>query len=214
MPSNPACPGDEEILEAVRVLQGGGTPDAFGVIFRRFYPPLYKLFANQSSLREEADDLAQATLWRAYQKIGLYRPESGAPFEAWLRTMAENVWKNAVRDQGADKRVALRDALSLPAEDGEAGDGTSAPVEALADAEPSPEQAVLALEGTRVLKEAIEGLPPGMRLCAELRYFSDLKYQQIADATGIGLNSVRSQLFEVRERLKPVLEAYFQAADL
>jgi len=65
-----------------------------------------------------------------------------------------------------------------------------------------------------VLKEAIEGLPPGMRRCAELQLFGELKYQEIADLTGIGLNSVRSQLFEVRQRLKPVLETYFQGADL
>jgi RNA polymerase sigma factor (sigma-70 family) len=213
MPSNPACPGDEEILEAVRVLQAGGAPEAFGVIFRRFYRPLFKFFANQPLLREEADDLAQATLWRAYQKIGLYSPDSGAAFGAWLRKMAENVWKNAVRGRQADKRTALREALSFSAEDGDARDGTSAPVAAVADPEPSPEQAVLDLERTRVLREAIEALPPGMRRCAELRLFDELKYQEIAALTGIGLNSVRSQLFEVRQRLQPVLDAYFQGAD-
>ncbi len=213
MPSNPACREDEEILEAVRILQGGGAPEAFGVIFRRFYNPLFKFFANQPLLRADADDLVQATLWRAYQKIELYSADSGAAFGGWLRKMAENVWKNAVREQQADKRVALWEALSLSAEDGEARDGTPAPVAALADPEPSPEQALLDLERTRVLQDAIEALPPGMRRCAELRLFDELKYQEIADLTGVGLNSVRSQLFEVRQRLKPVLDAYFQGAD-
>jgi RNA polymerase sigma factor (sigma-70 family) len=65
-----------------------------------------------------------------------------------------------------------------------------------------------------VLRDAIESLPPGMRQCTELRLFADLKYQEISRITGIGLNSVRSQLFEARQRLKPVLDHYFQGADL
>jgi DNA-directed RNA polymerase specialized sigma24 family protein len=53
-----------------------------------------------------------------------------------------------------------------------------------------------------------------MRRCTELRLLADLKYQEIASLTGIGLNSVRSQLFEARQRLKPILDHYFQGADL
>jgi DNA-directed RNA polymerase specialized sigma24 family protein len=65
-----------------------------------------------------------------------------------------------------------------------------------------------------MLQAAIEALPPGMRQCAELRLFSDLRYREISDVTGIGLNSVRSQLFEARKRLKPILDEYFQGAEL
>ncbi len=44
--------------------------------------------------------------------------------------------------------------------------------------------------------------------------FGDLQYQEISDVTGIGLNSVRSQLFEARKRLKPILDQYFRGAEL
>ena len=43
---------------------------------------------------------------------------------------------------------------------------------------------------------------------------ADLRYREISDVTGIGLNSVRSQLFEARKRLKPVLDEYFQGGRL
>ena len=199
MPPNTACTEDEEIRAAIRALQAGADPDAFEAIFRCFYRPLYNFFSNRPALRQEADDLAQATLIRALQNIHQYRFE--ANFEAWLLRIAENVWKNTVRDQLAVKRGAL-----LTSQEPQAADGPHHP----ADDVPGPEDLVLAEERTRVLREAIETLPPGMRKCAELRLYGDLEYQEIAKITGIGLNSVRSQLFEARQRLRPVLEEYFQ----
>jgi RNA polymerase sigma-70 factor (ECF subfamily) len=201
MPQKSALSEDEEILQAVQMLQGGASSDVFEVIFRRFYAPLRTFFANRPALQDEAEDLAQATLFRAFERIHLYRPEADASFAAWLRAIAENVWKNSVRERLAVKRV-------LP------GEAVEAAEEPSRDERPNPEEVLLAHERTRVLQEALESLPPGMRRCTELRLFADLKYQEIANITGIGLNSVRSQLFEARQRLKPVLDHYFQGADL
>jgi RNA polymerase sigma-70 factor (ECF subfamily) len=201
MPQKPVLSEDEEILQAVQALQSGASSDAFEGIFRRFYAPLRTFFANRPALQDEAEDLAQATLFRAFKRIHLYRPEAGASFAAWLRAIAENVWKNSVRERLAVKRA-------LP---GEAVEAAEEPPSR--DERPNPEEVLLAHERTRVLQEALESLPPGMRRCTELRLFADLKYQEIANITGIGLNSVRSQLFEARQRLKPVLDHYFQGAD-
>jgi RNA polymerase sigma-70 factor (ECF subfamily) len=199
---------DEGILEAVQALQGGAPSAAFEVIYNRYRRPLYYFFANQSALREEAEDLAQATLWRAFERIHQYQPEEHASFGAWLRTIAENLWKNAVRDGQALKRSVPGETVELPEGDAEgaARDTPRAPA-------PDPEEAVLARERTRVIQEAIVSLPEGMRRCAELRIGGDLKYEDIARILGIGLNSVRSQLFEARRRLKPVLDTYFQGVE-
>ena len=216
MPWNPSSPGDEEILAAVQALQGGAPSAAFEVIFRRYYSSLFKFFANQTALRDEAEDLAQATLLRAYERISLYTPDAAASFGAWLRAIAENIWKNAVRERLAVKRAVPGEAAEIPVE-GPVEAGFSGPAtggEVPRDKRPNPEEVLLAHERTRVLQAAIDSLPPGMRRCTELRLFADLKYQDIASITGIGLNSVRSQLFEARKRLKPVLDDYFQGADL
>ena len=44
-------------------------------------------------------------------------------------------------------------------------------------------------------------------------FYGDLKDREISNATGIGLAAVRSQLYEARKRLKPLLEQYFQGVD-
>jgi RNA polymerase sigma-70 factor (ECF subfamily) len=195
-------PEDEVILQAVRALQAGAGPDAFTPIYRRFIRPIHSFFAHQSLLREEAEDLAQITLQRAYEKIHQYRFE--ARFETWLRQIGENVWRNAVRDRQAAKRAVELEPLEQAGAEG--WDMSSR----LADPAPTPEQAALAEERRKVLQEAVEALPADMRRCTELRVFMDLQYQEISAVTGIGLNTVRSQLFEARKRLEPVLAKYFQ----
>src|SRR3954451_3598584 len=116
----PSAPRDEEeILVAVRALQNGAGQDAFGVIFRHFYRPLFRFFANQPALREEAEDLTQVTLFRAYEKIDQYRFE--ASFSAWVRQIGENVWKNAVRARQAAKRALLGEAREPAAGEAETG---------------------------------------------------------------------------------------------
>jgi RNA polymerase sigma-70 factor, ECF subfamily len=212
MPPDPPSLGDEEILAAVRALQNGAGRDTFEVIFRRFFRPLFKFFASQPTLREEAEDLAQASLLLAYERIHQYRFE--ASFAAWVRQIGENVWKNAIRERQAVKRPRIVEAPAAAAEGEWDGTALAALEERVPDEALNPEEEALAGERTRMLQEAIEALPPGMRQCAKLRLFSDLRYREIADVTGIGLNSVRSQLFEARKRLKPILDEYFQGAEL
>jgi RNA polymerase sigma factor (sigma-70 family) len=200
---------DEEILAAVRALQAGAGSDAFEPIFSRFYRSLFLFFANRPALSEEADDLAQATLFRAFQNIHQYRFE--ASFQAWLRQIGENVWRNAIRDRQAAKRGPSTESLDVLG--GDAENVPSPLAGTFGDVPATPEEVALREECEKVLRQAIEGLPPGMRQCAELWLYADLKYREISDVLGIGINSVKSQLFEVRKRLKPVLAEYFQGAD-
>lgn len=198
---------DEEILAAVRALQAGADPDAFAPIARRFWKSLYRFFSNQSALRDRADDLAQETLLRAHRSIGSYRFE--AAFSTWIRQIAENVWKNAVRDQQAAKRGAPVESLDTVVDE-EKGEPRALKI---ADEAPTPELAALVAERARVIRAAVEALPAGMRRFTELRLYADLKDREISELTGIGLSTVRSQLYEARQRLKPVLEQYLQGED-
>jgi RNA polymerase sigma-70 factor (ECF subfamily) len=205
----PELPEDKEIRRAVQALQVGSDPAAAELIFRRYYQPLFNFFSKQRALSEEADDLAQATLLRAFQNIRQCR--SGESFRAWLWKIGENVWRNALREGRAVKRSARLETLdSTGPEGGESGETAASRV---ADEAPTPEQAILAGERQRKLREAIDSLPSGMRRCIRLFFFAELKYREIADVTGVGLNTVRSQLFEARRRLKPVLEKYFRNVD-
>ena len=207
-PTDTASREDEEILAAVRALQAGADPDAFEPIYRHYQPLLSRLFVKLGFSPAEAEERAHAALIRAYENIGQFRFE--ARFATWLQRIAETVWKNAVRDRQAAKRGAGVQALSL--ETVALGEEEPAALQ-VADPAPTPEEAALVAERARVVRSAVEELPPGMRICTELRLYAGLRDKEISQVTGTGFDTVRSQLFEARKRLKPLLKRYFQGAD-
>ena len=178
----------------------------------RYYSSLCKFFANQTALRDEAEDLAQATLLRAYERINLYTARSGRE----LRGMAAD-------DRG--ERLEERSSRAAGGETGYAGRGRGDGGGGGRSKPDSPRRRPAG--GTKRREAQSGGSPAGSRAdaCAARgtrkpasRHAAlhraapcrDLKYQEIASRTGIGLNSVRSQLFEARQRLKPILDHYFQ----
>lgn len=199
-----------EVERSVRALQAGADPAAFETIYRAYYRPLFYFFANQQRLREDADDLAQETLLRAFEKIHTY--DFRSDLIGWLRRIAENVWRNALRSRQTLRRGGFQ--MSLATSDDDSG-AIPVPEQPLfGEPPPNPEQQALQTERCRVLETALAALPAGMRRCTELRLGHDLKYEEIATVMGIGLGSVRSQLFEARKRLRPVLDRYFSGAEL
>jgi RNA polymerase sigma-70 factor (ECF subfamily) len=57
-----------------------------------------------------------------------------------------------------------------------------------------------------VLAEAIRRLPPRRRLIVFLRYFGDLSYSDIAQATGIAEGTVAASLAQARAELQVILQ--------
>ena len=53
-----------------------------------------------------------------------------------------------------------------------------------------------------------------MRRCVVLRLHQDLKYREIAEAMQVSINTVRSQLFEAKTRLRHRLADHFSDLDL
>jgi RNA polymerase sigma-70 factor (ECF subfamily) len=56
------------------------------------------------------------------------------------------------------------------------------------------------------IDNALKTLPDQARTVFVLRELEGLSYEEIADATGIKLGTVRSRLFHARKRLKEILQ--------
>jgi RNA polymerase sigma-70 factor (ECF subfamily) len=55
------------------------------------------------------------------------------------------------------------------------------------------------------VRHAILDLPPRQRVVIELRHFQELSYEEIAQALGIPLSDVKSDLFRARQQLRETL---------
>jgi RNA polymerase sigma-70 factor (sigma-E family) len=165
-------------LAAPDVISGGGEDFSAFVVSR--WPGLVRLAFGLTGDRWAAEDLAQATLARAY--VAWRRVSRADDPDAYLRRILVNTSNRRFRRH----RVAEQ-----------AGDPPDTAVEGPAD-----------LVGERAaLLAALRQLPPRQRAVVVLRYWGDLTDAQIAVTLGCSPGTVRSQLSRALAKLRenPVL---------
>jgi RNA polymerase sigma-70 factor (ECF subfamily) len=92
-----------------------GDPEAFGILYERYVPKIYRYIYYRTGNRDDAQDLTAKTFHRALKSIHRY-VDRGAPFTAWLYRIAHNAVANWHRHRSRHPVVAL-DAIVTAAED-------------------------------------------------------------------------------------------------
>ncbi len=132
--------------------------------------------------RDDADDLVQDTLERAWTRASLWR--SVADMRAWLFGIMHNLHVDALR----------RGRLATVAMD-----------------EDTPEGALAPTQGERLavadLQAALDRLVPEQREIVLLVALEDMSYADIARTLGIPIGTVMSRLARGRERLRLLLDS-------
>src|SRR5688500_8422516 len=146
-PDSPAAlaPRDED---AWQVAAAKTDPRAFAPLYARYFDPVYRYCSRRLGHPEAAADAAGQVFAKALAALPGYR-EDAPSFRSWLFAIAHNVLVDVLR--------ARRPVLPL------------AVATDLVDAGPSPEEAVLAGEEERAIRELLARLPPDQRRVLELR---------------------------------------------
>jgi len=148
--------------------------------------------------RDDAEDLAQDTLTKAYASFHQFRP--GTNFRAWLFRILTNTYINVYRRRrrGPDF-VALDEITANQAAKAQYGTRSR---------QSRPEEAVFAdLPGEEV-QAALDDLPEAFRLVVILSDIDQFAYKEIAQMLNIPIGTVRSRLFRGRRRLRSALREY------
>lgn len=168
--------------------------EASGELFKKYYRPVVAFFQNKGFSREESRDLAQETFLRVYRYRERFRGESSEV--TWLFQIASNLYKNTLRGLQAQKRDA--EEVSLDSTDTQ---------------DPQSDENALALmltgERSRILREALEELPPQMKKAVMLRVTGDMKYREIAEEMDVSIETVKAHLYQARQHLRDRLSDYF-----
>jgi RNA polymerase sigma-70 factor, ECF subfamily len=170
-----------------------GSPPSFDLILQLFYKKVYNLAYRLLGNSDEAADLTQETFVKAYKAYSGFRGEQGAAY-SWLCRIAINGCKNKFKEMS--RRSRYEDASS------DFDDGAS-------DAFDAPEGILERQELTDRINDAVQSLPPELRLVVVLRDIQGLSYQEIADASGLPMALVKARLFRgriiIRRRLGPYI---------
>ena len=149
---------------------------------------------------DQAQDLVQDALVKAYQAFlgGQYR--QGPDARAWLVRILTNGFINAHNRR--KKWEAGVDVDTLTA------GGQAGPPSTHAAPADTPGAALLAGTLDEPLERALATLPDPLRLCVLLVDVEGLEYAQAAAALGVPVGTVRSRLSRARFQLHDLLEQY------
>jgi RNA polymerase sigma-70 factor (ECF subfamily) len=189
--------GDHKADQALVERVQGGDKAAFDLLVLKYQHKVVNLISRYVHDSAEVYDVAQEAFIKAYRALPNFRGDSA--FYTWLYRIAINTAKNHLVAQG--RRPPKTDIDVEDAEQYGSNDD-------LREYE-TPEGMMQKSEIERVVVDTIENLPEDLRTAITLRELEGLSYEEIAQAMGCPVGTVRSRIFRAREaiqkQLKPLL---------
>ena len=181
---------DEQLVALIQ----RGNAKAFNDLAARWETSLYRFTLRTLGNPEDARDVCQEALLKAYQQIGRLR--EGAKFKAWVHHIALNLCRDRFRSP------AMRaDTRSL--DDPEHQDGAVArELAARAPNQTRPEHAVL----MRTIEEVMGRLPADQRTAILLREYQGFTSEEISEITGVPAATIRTRIFYGLRSMRKMLQ--------
>ena len=201
-PLAPSLSAAGSVAETVAGLKGriaGGvlfgrrnsSRESFERHAERVYPAVFGTALRLTRSRDDAEDLAQEALVRAYEA---YERFDGANFKAWILRIVTNLYINRYRQRQRQPHLSSIDE-----------EGAVEPMSATAEI---PDRLLFDEALGQEVEAALGKVPEDFRLAVILSDIEGLTYQEIADATEVPIGTVRSRIARGRALLRRSLETY------
>lgn len=166
-----------DVESVARCLSGDGG--AFRHIVQRYHVPVYNAVFAILGEPEEAKDAAQTAFVKAWERLETYDPSRR--FFSWLYKIALN--------EALNRRRAVRPLQ---------------PIEMVQEV-PGISEASHHEEISDRLRDSIADLPEEQKSVVLLHYFEEMSYREIGQALELPEATVKSRLYEARQKLRRVL---------
>jgi RNA polymerase sigma-70 factor (ECF subfamily) len=172
-------PSDQQLLARV----ASGDRAAFGEFYDRHSGRIFALLQRLLRVRPEAEDALQETFWQVWRRAGAYDAARGSP-GLWLVMIA--------RSRALDR---LRGLERIPPRLPQTESATDT------DASELAEQS----EASRLARSALARLPAEQSRAISLAFYSGLTHEQIAEAQGVPLGTIKTRIRLGMRRLREML---------
>ena len=183
-----SVPGSTETTEAVARARAGDA-DAWGQIYREMGPAIFRFCRRALPTREDAEDATMeifSKLWEG--KLSQY--DETRSFSAWLYRVAANHCWDILRRRKIRQDKETEDVETIPLE----------------HPDPSQLDRLIEQKTSEEVRHALHKLGARARMALVLRYYSDMSYDEIADALGVRRAFVGVVLLRARHELRQALE--------
>lgn len=196
--SAPSASSEEDRALVRRALgQSGGPPDeaAFARLVGKYRGPLTRHVGQMMRSEADVEDLVQEAFVKAFGALDRYSPEYA--FSTWLYRIATNhaidhIRRRRLKTVSIDQPIQGRDG-EFQAE--------------IPDSTYRPDRAIVEDQRGVILRDAIDALPEKYHRVIVMRHRDDMAYEEIADALGLPLGTVKAHIFRARALLNKALKS-------
>ena len=181
----------DEVLVA---MSQDGDVQAFNMLAQRWEGSLYQYVRRSVGNPDEARDLCQEALTKAYQNIERLR--DGDKFKSWVHHIALNLCRDRFRTQKARTELRSLDDVTVDELELASSEGRLE----------SPDTTAVRGQLADLMAESLSLLPPDQKNAIMLREYHGFTSQEIAEITGVPSATVRTRIFYGLKSLRRALE--------
>lgn len=180
--------------ESALVERAKQDQDALGELYERYVDRIYNYLYYRTGNVHDAEDLTARVFVRAVRHIGNYE-DRGAPFSAWLYSIARNMLSNWYRDRSKHKVLPIESIAQHSSGDG-------------------PERRTEQSEDRDALLAAIRRLPADRQELLVLKYVEQLPNAEIGQLMGRSEGAIKAlyhrTLLSLRDDMEPWPDQIFE----
>jgi RNA polymerase sigma factor (sigma-70 family) len=172
---------------------------AYASLMSLYRDSIYYLLMKMVKNSDDAEDLTLETFGKAFRYLDRYSPKYA--FSTWLFRIAMNNGINYIH------RKSVMPQTITVAGSGDSPDNAELLIDKIdAQSGDTPEDYLIEKQRMNILRCAVRQLPEKYRKVVELRYYSELSYEEIAATLNISLSNVKIQLLRAKNMLAQLME--------
>lgn len=183
----------------VRLIRTNKNQKAYAVLLDRYKNALLHTTLKLIHNRDDADDIVIKAFTKAFKNIEQYNDQYA--FSTWLFKIASNLSIDFLRKKrlpttSLDKQMKKTEEKGLSF------------AQNIKDSAPTPEEEYSKQKRNEIIKGVIETIPPKYSELIKMRFFQELKYEEIATALELPLGTVKVRLSRAKDLLKEILKEH------
>lgn len=178
---------DEETIVALLLSEGSAAERGMSYVVDAYAKRLYAIIKRWTNNHEQTNDILQEVfvlIWRKKEQF-----QGNSSLFSWIYKIAYHETLNQIRKEKKHVAFDVTDPLVKVADNADFG------------------QHFTSEQISEWLQEAILSLPEKQRLVFEMKYFDELKYEEIAAITGGSTGGLKANYFHAVQKIETFLKS-------
>lgn len=179
----------QEIIEQIQLAKEG-KQGAFSFLLNHFWSTVYGFQLKRVRNEYEAEDITIETFAKAFDRLNTFK--ESYTFSTWLITISKNIQIDKTRKKNSQVYSQTTDTSKKH-------------IQQIPDHSPSIEDNLIRDQNLAQLSHYIKQLNPDYQKVIQLRYFQEMRYNEIAEELNEPLSTIKVRLLRARKLLADII---------